>query len=223
MFHHSITTDWKDILEYVFLKHSYIQQHLEKFIEADIHAVNIFPSSKNIFSAFNYFNIKDTKVVIIGQDPYHGKGEADGLCFSVNVASGKMPPSLRNIFKELEAEYGVKRTRTDLSDWAAQGVLLINTAFTVIEDKPGSHTKLWKQFTTDLLHEISRHCTNIVVILWGAHAQSFECIFEKSVGVKILKHSHPSPLSRKPFLGNNHFRICNEYLESVKKVPVQWM
>lgn len=180
-----------------------------------------FPPKEQIFRAFSFFKMSSLKVVIIGQDPYHTKSLADGLCFSVPNGN-KIPPSLRNIFKELDRSYNIKRTSTDLSDWASQDVLLMNTAFTVEENKPGSHSKYWKSFTKDLLTYIGNNSEHVVYMLWGNHAQSYtECIdISKNL---ILKHTHPSPLSRKPFVGNNHFILCNEYLVENNKNPIKWV
>ncbi len=218
----AVTTAWKPIISELVTKHPYVSEYLKKEEEFYRDALEIFPPAPSVFSAFNFFDPQDTKVIIIGQDPYINKGEAQGLCFSVPQGC-KVPPSLRNVFKELAAEYGVQRTTTDLSDWATQGVLLLNTAFTVVEGKSGSHAKLWKSFTADLLTAISKHVSNVVVIMWGAHAQSFEPIFSDTSKFLCLKHSHPSPLARKPFVGNNHFTLCNGYLVSKGRQPVQWI
>ena len=218
----AISTGWKPILEDLVSKHPYISEYLEKEEEFYRDALEIFPPAPLVFDAFNHFDPQDTKVIIIGQDPYINKGEAHGLCFSVPQGC-KVPPSLRNVFKELDAEYGVKRSSTDLSDWADQGVLLVNTAFTVLEGKSGSHAKLWKSFTTDLFTTIAKNVGDVVVIMWGAHAQSFEGVFADTSKFLCLKHSHPSPLARKPFVGNGHFKACNEFLAGKGSLPIQWV
>jgi uracil-DNA glycosylase len=207
----NVSTDWSDVLYPLCQKHNVINTN----------DASIFPPQEHIFRAFSFFNMNDLKVVIIGQDPYHTKTLADGLCFSVPNGS-KMPPSLRNIFKELERSYNVKRTDTDLSDWAKQGVLLINTAFTVEENKPGSHAKHWKNFTRELLTHIGQNSEHVIYMLWGNHAQSYEDCINVSRNM-ILKHTHPSPLSRKPFVGNNHFVLCNEYLIHNSKECIKWI
>lgn len=187
--------------------------------EEEMHQV--YPPREERFRAFEMSSVDDVKVCIIGQDPYHRKGEANGLCFSVSQGC-KTPPSLRNIFKELERSYGVKRTITDLSDWGAQGVLLVNTALTVREGQPGSHAGLWKEFTKEAIKHLNQKRQGIVYMLWGAHAQSFKEFIDERNNL-ILTHSHPSPLSRKPFTGNQHFELCNAYLVERNMSPIKWL
>jgi uracil-DNA glycosylase len=171
------------------------------------------------------FPLEDLKVVILGQDPYHKKGEANGLCFS--VPSGmKIPPSLRNVFKELDKSFGGGggggvRKNPDLSDWARQGVLLLNTGLTVREHSPGSHAGVWKDFTRAVV-EYAGSFGGVVFMLWGAHAQSFEDCIDAERNL-VLKHSHPSPLSRKPFVGCGHFERCNEYLLEKRGACIRWV
>jgi len=191
---------------------------IEKCIEEEIHKYQIFPPLSSVFNAFT-LSCPAVKVVIIGQDPYHNKGEAHGLAFSVQ--QGKMPPSLRNIFKELNREYGIMRTNTDLSDWASQGVLLLNTALTVRENCPGSHIHIWKPFTSEVIKMLGG-MSGIVFMLWGKHAQQYECMIDNKNNL-VLKHSHPSPLARKSFIGNNHFSQCNAYLITKNKTPITWV
>lgn len=186
--------------------------------------LEILPPRRDIFKAFELFPLDELKVVIIGQDPYHRKGEAHGLCFSVPEGA-KIPPSLRNVFKELAEAYGVVRKNPDLSDWARQGVLLLNTALTVREHSPGSHAGVWKDFTRAVVKAVgagSGGGGGVVFMLWGAHAQSFEDCIDSEKNL-VLKHSHPSPLSRKPFVGCGHFVRCNEYLVGRGGVGIQWV
>lgn len=190
---------------------------------------DIIPHGDQIFRAFTFFNISEMKVVILGQDPYHtvykNQPLADGLCFSVNPLCGKCPPSLKTIFKELEYEYGLPmRKNTDLSDWAKQGVLLLNTALTVERGKPGAHTKAWRPFTHALMEFITQNCKNVVYILWGEHAKSFKDFINQEENL-ILECRHPSGLaaSKGPFIGNNHFTLANTYLHEHNKGTIKWV
>ena len=211
-------TYWSDILSGLWKIHgSKIEEDLKKQASLD----KLFPKQQDIFRAFTFFSFDDLRVVLIGQDPYINQDEANGLCFSVNRGF-KVPPSLRNVFKELHRCYGKKRIDTDLSDWAEQGVLLINTALTVRENKSGSHAKIWKSFTTDLIKYIGMNSSNVVFMLWGLHAQSFSDLIDGERNL-ILKHSHPSPLARVPFTGNNHFELCNEYLDNKGFHKIRWI
>lgn len=212
---------WKELLTTLWNKYgNEIENEFQKHEEVYV-GLEIFPPKQQVFSAFNHFNFSDLRVVIIGQDPYINKGEANGLCFSV-TSGCKMPPSLRNVFKELERCYGILRKDTDLTDWARQGVLLLNTALTVREHKSASHAKLWRGFTTDLIKHIGQTSKDVVFMLWGLHAQSFSDLIDCERNL-ILKHSHPSPLARVPFTGNNHFELCNEYLDSKGFDKITWV
>lgn len=210
----NIKTDWKNIL----LKFS-ININNDIIVE-EYFNYTIFPPQNLILSAFDYFNIIDTKVVIIGQDVYPNLGNAMGLCFSVH-SNVKCPASLRNIFKELENEYGIKRTNPNLCDWAQQGVLMLNTALTVRDGEPGSHIKIWKEFTKDIIKYIVENTKNVCFLLWGEYAISYKKLITNDH--YILTHSHPSPLSRKQFVGNNHFKLCNEYLKKYNKQHIKWI
>jgi uracil-DNA glycosylase len=214
----TVSTDW----------HSVLKQYIDKYrdninsqINKDTIDDTVFPPPDLIFNAFTYFDTSKLKVVIIGQDPYINKGEAMGLSFSVPDEC-KMPPSLRNVFKELEAEYGEQRTNKNLSDWAEQGVLLLNAALTVRKKESLSHMKIWREYTTDIIKHISSNYINIVYILWGDFARKYKDLLDGNNNL-ILEWSHPSPLSRKPFVGNNHFKKCNEYLEKVGKECIKWV
>lgn len=183
-----------------------------------------YPPSEMIFRAFELCDFKELKVVILGQDPYHGENEANGLCFSV-VNGVKIPPSLRNIFKELLLEYSdydIKRN-TDLSDWASQGVLLLNSILTVEKDQAASHAKMgWQGFTDGIISDISAQKNNIIFILLGNFAQSKISLIDNQKH-KIISAVHPSPLSaNRGFFGSNVFRKCNEELIKNGQEGIQW-
>ena len=184
-----------------------------------------FPPKELIFSAFEYCNFKDLKVVIIGQDPYHGEGEANGLCFSVND-SVKIPPSLRNIFREVNSDLDslFLPTSGNLERWAKQGVLLLNATLTVQKDKPNSHKHLnWDQFTDAVIEKISNEKSNIVFLLWGnfAHKKGLKIDRTKHL---VLESGHPSPMSANQgkWFGNKHFSKTNAYLVSTGMEAINW-
>lgn len=182
---------------------------------------NYFPPKDKIFQSFELIN--NIKVLILGQDPYHGIDQANGLAFSVNKGI-KIPPSLRNIFKELNNEYGYDIPQHgDLSSWSKQGVLLLNSILTVESGKPSSHKKMgWENFTDSIIKHISENEENIVFLLWGNFAKSKEDLINKDKHL-ILKSTHPSPFSaNKGFLGCDHFKTCNEYLEEKNINPIDW-
>jgi uracil-DNA glycosylase len=191
----------------------------------------VFPQVGDIFKSFAQFDRKDLKVVILGQDAYHTKAKngvplANGLCFSVQNDCGKCPPSLTTIFKELEHEFGVKRTNTDLEDWAAQGVLLLNCALTVRSGQPNSHIKVWKPFTEAVVRRIASEQHGIVYILWGEFAKSYVQLADIDETTNyVLTSRHPSPLAmnKGPFVGNMHFKRANEYLEIIGKCSIKWV
>lgn len=184
-----------------------------------------FPPKELIFSAFNQFSFEELKVVIIGQDPYHGEGEANGLCFSVNDGV-KIPPSLKNIFTEINTEYErvFFPTSGNLEHWAKQGVLLLNASLTVRKDLANSHKHLkWNLFTDAVIQYISENSEPVVFLLWGsfAHKKGLKINREKHL---VLEAGHPSPLSanRGFWFGNNHFVKANAYLKSVGKEEINW-
>lgn len=183
----------------------------------------IYPPGNKIFAAFDSCPFNDTKVVIIGQDPYHGAGQANGLCFSVNPDI-KMPPSLVNIFKEVSADTGVPFPADgDLSRWARQGVLLLNSSLTVREGQAASHSGIgWETFTDAVVEKLNREKENLVFILWGSHAIRKGEKIDRNRHL-VLTSPHPSPLSaHKGFFGNHHFSKTNEYLKAHGKIPIQW-
>ena len=179
--------------------------------EPDVH---IFPPQHIIFKAFELCPLKNVKVVILGQDPYHGKDQANGLAFSVNSGM-KLPPSLRNILKEYNDDLKTNRTSPDLTDWAENGVLLLNSVLTVREAKPESHSKIgWQEYTDNVIRQISDEKDNVVFLLWGNYAKTKEKLIDVSKH-KVLKATHPSPLSanRGGWFGCKHFSQVNQLLK----------
>lgn len=186
-------------------------------------AIKVYPAGKNIFAAFDASPFDNTKVVIIGQDPYHGPGQANGLSFS--VAPGvKMPPSLVNIFKEVSEDTGSTIPKDgDLSRWAQQGVLLLNSSLTVREGLAGSHSEIgWEEFTDAVVDKLNKEKENLVFILWGSHAIKKGEKIDRNKHL-VLTSPHPSPLSaHRGFFGNHHFSKTNEYLKTHGKEPIVW-
>ena len=183
----------------------------------------IYPHQNLIFNAFEQCLLEEIKVVIIGQDPYHGAGQANGLAFSVNVGQ-KIPPSLRNIYKELKDDVGFEiPTHGDLTAWAKQGVLLLNSVMTVEEGKPGSHqNKGWETFTDTVINKISGENNGIIFLLWGNYAKSKMELIDASKHY-VLTAAHPSPLSAyQGFFHCKHFSKTNEYLLQQGKKPISW-
>lgn len=183
----------------------------------------IYPANSEIFNALNTTAFDDVKVVILGQDPYHGEGQAHGLSFSVREGV-RLPPSLKNIYKEIEAEYSVKMPKSgDLTGWAKQGVLLLNATLTVEQAKAGSHQKQgWEAFTDAVIKSISEERENVVFILWGSYAQKKGSVIDRQKHL-VLEGPHPSPLSaHRGFFGCNHFKQANQYLEEQGIEPIEW-
>ena len=182
----------------------------------------IYPEYKNIFNALRYTDYDEVKVVILGQDPYHGENEAHGLSFSVPVGI-KTPPSLLNIFKELNNDLGIKRTKTDLTDWAKQGVLLLNSIMTVVKDSPLSHkSKGWEIFTDRLIELLGEREEPMVFILWGSYARSKKELIKNKKHL-ILESVHPSPLSAsRGFFGSKPFSKTNNFLLKNNMKPIDW-
>lgn len=185
--------------------------------------LRVYPPAKEIFAAFDRSPFEDTKVVIVGQDPYHGPGQANGLCFSVSPGVD-MPPSLRNIFKEVSDDTGAPYPANgDLSRWARQGVLLLNSSLTVREHQPKSHSSIgWERFTDAAIHRLAETKENLVFILWGSDAIRKGAFIDRSKHL-VLTSPHPSPLSaHRGFFGNHHFSQANEYLVAHGKTPIVW-
>ena len=184
----------------------------------------IYPNPNDIFRVFELAP-SEIKVVILGQDPYYNPEQATGLAFSVKTDI-KTPPSLKNIFKELKSDLNIDRTNSDLSDWHKQGVFLLNTALTVIEQKPNSHKKMWKEFTKDLLKYLTKKNPNILYVMWGNNAQEHGEFIEELLpsAKKLISYSsHPSPLSaRHSFFGSKPFSWMNAKLVEQNKTPIKW-
>ena len=197
-------------------------KNLGIFVKSEYKNKIVYPEYERIFDAFRYTDYDKVKVVILGQDPYHGDKEAHGLSFSVREGI-TMPPSLRNIFKELENDIGVKRTQTDLTDWAKQGVLLLNSIMTVVKDSPLSHKdKGWEIFTDNVIRILGKREKPIVFILWGNYARSKKVLIENP-NHKIIESVHPSPLSAsRGFLGSKPFSKTNLFLEHNKIEGIRW-
>jgi len=198
-------------------------QDLNKFIDYKYKHLTIFPEYKDIFRAFNLLTPSEIKVVIIGQDPYHGKDQANGLAFSVSDEC-KIPPSLKNIFKELVDDTGCNKPKNgNLSSWSKKGVLLINSVLTVEEAKPNSHKdKGWEVFTDSLIEKLSIHFTNLVFILWGSQSQKKVKLIDENKHL-VLKAPHPSPLSSyRGFFGSKPFSQTNAYLRKYHKKEINW-
>lgn len=183
----------------------------------------IYPSSANIYNAFKKTSYDDVKVVILGQDPYHEEGQANGLAFSVNNGV-KMPPSLKNIFKELQDDIGGElRTNPDLTDWAKQGVFLLNSSLTVIEGRPNSMADIWNTFTDSIIKLLNSKEKPIIFVLWGKNARNKKKLIDTNKHF-IIESAHPSPLSAyRGFFGSKPFSKVNEYLISTGQVPIDWV
>lgn len=216
-----IEKSWQEVLQPEFDKPYF--ENLVGFVKQEYASRTIFPPAGQIFSAFNTCPFNDVKVVILGQDPYHGPGQAHGLCFSVNDGI-PFPPSLQNIFKEISSDLGLQIPSSgNLTRWAEQGVLLLNATLTVRASQAGSHQgKGWEEFTDSVIKIISEKAENVVFILWGSYAIKKKALIDASKHC-ILTAPHPSPLSSyRGFFGCKHFSKTNEYLQSVGKTPIAW-
>ncbi len=212
---------WKEKLREEFDKDYFLR--LSDFVKSEYTQYTIFPPGSLIFNAFNLCPFNEVKVIIIGQDPYHGPGQAHGLCFSVrdNVS---FPPSLINIFKEIEMDIGIKRpSNGNLERWSAQGVFLLNATLTVRAHQAGSHQKKgWEEFTDSVIKILNTEKTNLVFFLWGAYAQKKGESIDRSKHL-VLESVHPSPLSAsRGFFGNKHFSRCNDYLSEHGIETIDW-
>ncbi len=197
---------------------------LEPFLQQEKDAgYTVHPNDEDIFNALNSTAFKNIRVVILGQDPYHGDGQAHGLCFSVPKGM-KIPPSLRNIYKEIKAEYAIEMPpHGDLTGWAEQGVLLLNATLTVRQASPGSHQhKGWEEFTDAVIRAVNEKRDHVVFLLWGSYAQQKRALIDGNRHL-VLEASHPSPLSaRHSFFGNGHFKKANDFLMKHGLKPVAW-
>ena len=214
---------WNNQLKSEFQKPYFLE--LMRQVEQEYATTTCFPPKDLIFNAFEQFNFEETKVVIIGQDPYHGTGEANGLCFSVNDGVA-IPPSLKNIFQEINSEYDriLFPTSGNLERWSKQGVLLLNAGLTVRKDVANSHKHLkWNLFTDAVIQLLNDNCTHLVFLLWGSFAQKKGKLIDREKHL-VLESGHPSPLSanRGFWFGNNHFKIANEYLRVKGRGKVEW-
>lgn len=216
-----IAPSWKSKLEPEFQKPYF--DDLIQFVKQEYQTNIVYPPGKEIFRAFDCAGFEQVKVVIIGQDPYHGSGQANGLCFSVREGV-TMPPSLKNIFKEIQSDLGKPIPKNgELERWAKQGVLLLNATLTVRASSPGSHqNKGWEQFTDAVIRQISDQKQNIVFLLWGAYAQKKGEIIDRNKHL-VLMSAHPSPFSAdRGFFGCKHFSKANEYLKSKGITEIDW-
>ena len=215
-----INKKWDIVLKGEFKKDYF--RKLGIFVKNEYKTKTVFPPYNNIFDALRFTDYDEVKVVILGQDPYHGLGEAHGLSFSVkeNVA---MPPSLQNIFKELYSDLGLKRTKSDLTDWAKEGVLLLNSIMTVVKDKPLSHKdKGWEIFTDNIISKLNEREEPVIFVLWGNFARSKKELITNSRH-KIIESVHPSPLSaNRGFFGSKPFSKINNYLKEMGKDSINW-
>ena len=216
-----IEESWKERLTNEFEKDYFIR--LTDFVRAEYKSTTIYPPGRLIFNAFNLCPFDKVKVVIIGQDPYHGPNQAHGLCFSVNDGIA-YPPSLQNIFKEIQNDLGIPIPSSgNLTRWANQGVLLLNATLTVRAHQAGSHQrKGWEEFTDAAIRILANQREHLVFILWGAYAQKKGAFIDRSKHL-VLTSAHPSPLSAyNGFFGNKHFSRTNDYLTAHGKTPIQW-
>jgi uracil-DNA glycosylase len=216
-----IEATWKSKLQSEFEKEYFLK--LSEFVKEEYRTHTIYPPGSLIFNAFNLCPFEKVKAVIIGQDPYHGPGQAHGLCFSVRDGVD-FPPSLMNIYKEIASDMGIKRPSSgDLSRWSSQGVLLLNATLTVRAHQAGSHQKKgWEQFTDSVISVLNSEKQNVVFFLWGAYAQKKGETIDRSKHL-VLESVHPSPLSAmRGFFGNNHFSKCNAYLQEHGIEPINW-
>ncbi len=217
----TLKNDWQDILKDEFVKEYFI--NLQNFIKQEYESKIIYPQKKDIFNALNTTSFNNTKVVILGQDPYHGENQAHGLSFSVNYGI-KPPPSLVNIYKELHSDLNITPpNHGNLTKWANQGVLLLNTVFTVRASEAHSHkNKGWEKFADAIIKSLDNSNKPICFVLWGKPAQKYESKIFKSHHL-ILKAPHPSPLSSyRGFFGCKHFSKINNFLMSTNQEPIDW-
>jgi len=216
-----IHNSWKKLLKKEFDKDYFTK--LTEFVKKEYLLTSIYPHPKRIFAAFDLCTFDNVKVVILGQDPYHGAGQANGLSFSVNPGVS-LPPSLQNIYKELRIDLKISNgTNGDLSGWAKRGVLLLNATLTVRADQAGSHqSKGWEEFTDSIIKLISDKKDNAVFVLWGAFAQKKEMLIDSNKHL-VIKSAHPSPFSAdRGFFGSKPFSKTNDWLVEKKLKPIDW-
>ena len=212
---------WDELLAPLFTDEKYLK--IRDFLKTEYGERIIYPDMFDLYNCFRYTPLNNVKAVILGQDPYHEPGQAHGLCFSVKKGV-PLPPSLQNIYKEIKSDLGITQPNCgDLSKWANEGVLLLNTTLTVREHQANSHSKCgWAWFTDNVIKLISQNTQNTVFILWGGNARSKDQLIEQSKHL-ILQCAHPSPLSAfNGFFGCRHFSKTNEYLKAHRKQPIDW-
>lgn len=216
-----IHPSWKEALQEEFEKDYF--KELTEFVKKEYKNKKVYPPPKQIFSAFDNCPFNEVKVVIIGQDPYHGPKQANGMCFAVHEAV-KNPPSLRNIFKEITNDIGKEPKHSDLTHWAKQGALLLNATLTVRSGDAGSHQgQGWEKFTDAAIKKLSDEKENLVFLLWGNFAKSKAELIDNNKHL-ILEATHPSPFSaHKGFFGCNHFSKTNKFLKMNDKEPINWI
>ena len=216
-----IEASWREVLQNSFSSPYF--NSLKTFLVQEKKTQVVYPKGDDIFAAFNHTPFNKVKVVILGQDPYHGSGQANGLCFSVNPDVA-LPPSLKNIYKELNSDIGMEIPKSgDLSSWADQGVLLLNSVLTVRAHEAASHKNQgWETFTDEVIAQVSDKLKNVVFLLWGNYAKN-KGQHINSEKHHILTSAHPSPFSAyNGFFGNQHFSKTNNFLKSIGKTPIQW-
>ena len=216
-----IEPSWKEILKKEFEEEYF--KNLINFVKEEYKTQTVYPPGPKIFNAFDKCPFENIKVVLIGQDPYHGPNQANGLCFSVNDGITK-PPSLKNIFKEINKDLGLPIPESgNLERWAKQGVFLLNATLTVRANSPGSHQKKgWEDFTDAVIQKISDNKDHVVFLLWGAYAHKKGSIINPENNL-VLKAAHPSPFAaEKGFFGCKHFSKANDYLNAHGLVPIKW-
>ncbi len=217
----NIGNDWDALLSGEFQKDYYLS--LREFLKKEYFSQTVYPPMTDIFNSLKYTSFSQTKVVILGQDPYHGPGQAHGLCFSVQKGI-KFPPSLQNIWKELHDEYGYATPETgELTEWAKRGVLLLNTTLTVRQGCPQSHKgQGWEILTDAIISLLNQKKEPVVFLLWGANAWAKKALIRNPLHL-VLECAHPSPLSAyRGFFGCGHFKKANEYLEKCGASPIDW-
>lgn len=217
---YKVNNNWDIILKDEYEKEYF--KNLLNYINEEYNNKTVYPLKENIFKALEYTDYNDIKVVILGQDPYHGEGEAQGLSFSI-PNDIKITPSLRNIFKELKNDLNIERTNTDLTDWAKQGILLLNAILTVCKDTPLSHKdKGWEIFTDEIIKKINEREEPVVFILWGNYARSKKKLITNK-NHYIIESAHPSPLSAsRGFFDSKPFSKTNNILNSINKESIRW-
>lgn len=212
--------EWSEVFHDITNRHDFKEMH--DFLEHEYSTKIVYPDKEKIYQAFDLTPFDNVKVVILGQDPYHGPNQAHGLAFSVQP-NAKFPPSLRNMYKELEDDIGCVRTAPHLQDWAREGVLLLNTVLTVRQGEAHSHKEIgWETFTDEVIQAVSQNLSNVVFILWGKPAQQKIKLIDTSKHC-IIKAPHPSPLSAyRGFFGSKPYSKANNYLESKGIQPINW-